>query len=42
VRGDEKVMQQHLDQIADSRLRDIYRQLSESITEMSKRNQLLT
>lgn len=42
VRGDEKVMQQHLNQIADPRVQEIYRQLSDSIAELTKRNHLLT
>ncbi len=41
LRGDEKVMQQHLDQLSDPRLREIYRLLSDSIAELTKRNQLL-
>ena len=42
LRGDEKVMQQHLDQIVDPHVREIYRLLSGSIAELTKRNHLLT
>lgn len=42
LRGDEKVMQQHLDQIVDPHVREIYRLLSGSIVELTKRNHLLT
>ena len=42
ARGDEKVMQQHLDQITDPHLREIYRLLSGSIAELTKRSHLLT
>ncbi len=42
ARGDEKVMQQHLDQIIDPHLREIYRLLSGSIAELTKRNRQLS
>lgn len=42
IRGDESVMRKHLALIGDARSREIYRLLSESIAELTKRNLLLT
>lgn len=42
MRGDLKVMRQQLEQIVDPRTREIYRLLSESIAETTKRNNMLS
>lgn len=42
IRSDERVMRMHLSLLGDARTREIYRLLSESIAELTKRNLLLT